>query len=581
MPLSNLIKKAMAFAVTILCSLTSIGLVGSTKSKENPPMMHDSLYASWVATAYNALPNNPDIELCLDGFYAPVYFSNLRTNFGTNRFGTCAFVAMGMLLSFYDTYWDDSIVPDAYEVAARSYGDPINGSVDSPGSSDSALEMTDYTTFDQYMSSGVPALEGSRLDAKLISMAMSYSITVKQDVNEAGLDYSGMYSLFQYYLYTYRGFSPYELGFIAETGTGTGQARSESVRDFAIEKVSEGIPVLLSVGTDYSQITGRHAVIAYDYDDGNDLLYCHMGWGPKATHVTIESFGYTSYNSAFSLAVRTSHNCSNNYKKIDQWENTISTHCACRFAAPYDIKAVDWHRNEEPGFEWSCVDKEGWFGDFIKYDLNILNCSNETINNGEKKWALKWQEKISSQGAYDTFNQSPVSVTMSVEYDDGYHNISSISRSATFPWITDFSGAHNVHPGDYAYSPNTPMTTAEATHNIDGLSFKTNRKGVYEESDMVSLLYAGSGFNDSYIKYSNFPDGDSVIGVDFGIRLWEGTNATHGLSIDYYDGSSWQVGPDLLGSDYDIAGSNGAVRWIHHSFGTPVSAFVRPRIMAT
>lgn len=76
--------------------------------------MHDSLYDSWVAAAYNALPDNPDIEPCLDGFYAPVYFSNLRSNFGTNRFGTCAFVAMGMLLSFYDTYWDDSIVPSAY-----------------------------------------------------------------------------------------------------------------------------------------------------------------------------------------------------------------------------------------------------------------------------------------------------------------------------------------------------------------------------------------------------------------------------------------------------------------------------------
>ena len=56
MPLSNLAKKAMAFAVTILCSLASIGVGGPAKPKETPPTMHDSLYDSWVATAYNALP---------------------------------------------------------------------------------------------------------------------------------------------------------------------------------------------------------------------------------------------------------------------------------------------------------------------------------------------------------------------------------------------------------------------------------------------------------------------------------------------------------------------------------------------
>ena len=392
MTFRNLIKKALPFAVAALCSLVSLGVHEPAEPNENRPLMHDSLYDSWVATAYNALPDNPDIEPCLDGFYAPVYFSNLRSNFGTNRFGTCAFVSMAMLLSFYDTYWDDAFVPDAYEVAASSEEHPIKGSIDSPGSSSSLSQVESYASFSDYKANGVPSLAGSYLDAKLISMAMSCIITVNQDGNEAGLDFSGMYSLFQYYLYTYRGFSPYELGFIAEIGTGTGQARSESVRDFAIEKVSEGIPVLLSVGTDYASTTGRHAVIAYDYDEANDLLYCHMGWGPKATHVTIESFGYASYNSAFSLAVRTQHFHTGNYKRVIN-EQVLDSHCACEFAVPYDIKSIDWYRNDEPGFEWSCLNEEKWTGDFIRFYLSFTGYTGGSEETAEKRWKVPWNKK--------------------------------------------------------------------------------------------------------------------------------------------------------------------------------------------
>lgn len=573
MPLSNPTKKAMAFAVTILCSLASVGVGDSMKPKENPPMMHDSLYDSWVATAYNALPNDPDIDPCLDGFYAPVYFSNLRSNFGTNRFGTCAFVAMGMLLSFYDTYWDDSIVPSAYEAVATSAGDPVNGSIDSPGSCDS-LPIIGNSNASYYLNTIVPQNDGVYLDMKLMTLASDYQVAFNADTSETGLDYSGMYSLFQYYLYTYRGFSPYELGFIAETGTGAGQARSESVRDFAIEKVSEGIPVLLSVGTDYASTTGRHAVIAYDYDEDNDLLYCHMGWGPKATHVTIESFGYTSYNSAFSLAVRTQHSHTDNYKKVISGY-CLSSHCACEFAAPYDIRNVDWYRNEEPGFEWSCVDNEKWAGDFLKYEISIPGCMDydEAV---EKRWSVPWILKNNTENQ-NTFiyDSSTILVTVNALYDNDYYNLSSIERSASFSGPTDFSGAHNVHPGDYAFSPNSPAQTGTTDHSVDGFSFKTSRKGVYEDQDqgMVSLFYAGSWFDDAYIQYHNFPQGDAVIGLDIGIRLWEDTNAAHGLSIEYYDVNSQPVSADLLDDAYGISGSDGDACWVHYSFGAPVSAF--------
>ena len=574
MTFRDLIKKALPFAVAALCSIVSLGVHEPAEPNESRPLMHDSLYDSWVATAYNALPDNPDIEPCLDGFYAPVYFSNLRSNFGTNRFGTCAFVAMGMLLSFYDTYWDDSIVPSAYEVVATSTGDPVNGSIDSPGSCESA-SLIGNSNVGYYLSTIVPNNDGAYLDMRLMTLADYYFMEFPGlDENVTGLDYSGMYSLFQYYRYSYMGFSTSDIGFIAETGTGTGQARSESVRDFAIEKVSEGIPVLLSVGTDYASTTGRHAVIAYDYDEGNDLLYCHMGWGPKATHVTIESFGYTSYNSAFSLAVNTQHSHTDNYKRVISGY-VLDSYCACRFAAPYDIKNVDWYRNDEAGFEWSCIDKERWVGDFVSYNLTIVG-SRSQATTYEKRWAIEWQDRISANTTYGfIYNESSVSVSIGAEYEDDYYQISDISRSATFPRITEFEGAHNVHPADYGFSSAAPTTPTPVSHSLEGGTFglDTVRKDTNYDDGMLNVMYAGGGHSDAYIEYHT-EEGVSILGVDFAVRFWDDTNATHFFRLEYYEDYDWNIAADLLDTGYGIAGSDGSLRWVHHSFNKPVEAFM-------
>lgn len=575
MTFRNLIKKALPFAVAALCSLVPLGVHDPAEPNENRPLMHDSLYDSWVATTYNALPDNPEIDPCLDGFYAPVYFSNLRSNFGTNRFGTCAFVAMGMLLSFYDAYWDDSIVPSTYEVYAISSGDPINGSIDSPGSL-SSLPLIGNSNESNYLSTIVPQNDGVFLDMKLMTLASDYQVDFDADTtSKTGLDYSGMYSLFQYYLYTYRGFSPYELGLIAETGAGAGQARSESVRGFAIEKVSEGIPVLLSVGTDYASTTGRHAVIAYDYDEANDLLYCHMGWGPKATHVTIESFGYTSYNSAFSLAVRTQHSHSQKYRQVISGY-CLSSQCACEFANPYDIETVDWYRNEEPGFEWSCLNEEKWTGDFIRFYLSFTGYTGGSEETAEKRWKVPWNKKHdTSQPNTSIYDSQSVSVTVNAEYENDYESRYCTQKTASFPWITDFEGAHNVHPADYGFSSAAPTTPTSASHSLEGGAFEleTERKDTNYQDGMLNLMYAGQNHSEAYIMY-RVEEGVSILGVDFAVRFWDDTSATHFFNLEYYEDYDWNIGADLLDPIYDIAGSNGSVRWIHYSFDRPVEAFL-------
>ena len=48
----------------------------------------------------------------LDNYFSTIYFDNLNYNLGENVKGSCGYVAIGMYLSYLDTYWDDDIISE-------------------------------------------------------------------------------------------------------------------------------------------------------------------------------------------------------------------------------------------------------------------------------------------------------------------------------------------------------------------------------------------------------------------------------------------------------------------------------------
>ena len=69
--------------------------------------------------------NNLDIGM---NFYSDfyTYFVDLDSNFGNNSEtqATCGYVALAMLFTYYDTYLNDSIVPESYDVCGDSSSSP-------------------------------------------------------------------------------------------------------------------------------------------------------------------------------------------------------------------------------------------------------------------------------------------------------------------------------------------------------------------------------------------------------------------------------------------------------------------------
>lgn len=195
----------------------------------------------------------------MDDFYAPTYFKNLQSNFGRNAKGSCGYVATGMLLSFWDTYWDDDIIDEKYDQKSLLKTETFDYSADSPGL---AMEPDNVAKVDNatYHSNVFP-LSDRYFQFLLISMGNSlYGTSAGSYV----MNYDNYSRLFDHYVYDYKGYSRDDVEVIKE---------STDVRKKAIDLIKQGIPVKLGIG--------GHAVVAYDYDEQNDDIYCHFGWGVR------------------------------------------------------------------------------------------------------------------------------------------------------------------------------------------------------------------------------------------------------------------------------------------------------------
>lgn len=279
----------------------------------------------------NKIKNTPtyydnDDPIALTNNFASYYFYNLDENFGNNLVGSCGYVAMAMLLSYYDTYWDDNMIEDRFDENENLINYNLSNTTSSPGIKKDNPTVT-YPNVDYYS-------ELIRLSNEINNCFHPYLICYA----ETTLNYykekntypcmmlaNDFIPLLSKYLYENRNYSQSDI--IIESFS-----EGDILDDFVIPRVKVGIPVVLyMLSTD-----GFHYVIAYDYNEDLDAVYCHFGWHEYFedgkicyfNHIRLSSASnYFSYWSAFALDINTTHNCSNNYLDITSEE----TYCPCYF----------------------------------------------------------------------------------------------------------------------------------------------------------------------------------------------------------------------------------------------------------
>ena len=344
-----LLTSSFAFAEEIQDSNIELINVG------NPILLEDELSGPIIDSSEFHAQMKPATELYsgdeiifqTDKF-ASYYFCDLKNYFGYNTHGSCGYVAVAMLLSYYDTYLDDEIIEnenDSFDAAGIlsaldlsninnvSPGIKRESDILCPGTTLKALNCGGYWSViennaDEYFHLYLIKLAEEKFNMYHDTYAILEECGISVPTNSTTPCASMMLhqkSVIEAYLYEVKGYTEEEVSL---------EYTSVDVRNFAINKIKCGQPVLLLLGSP----NGFHFVVAYDLDDkdtmdnSDDEIYAHYGWSgvtnankeyKNAVHINIDTDEYPWLISAMALNFTIPHNCAFNYTMGEE------TYCSC------------------------------------------------------------------------------------------------------------------------------------------------------------------------------------------------------------------------------------------------------------
>lgn len=342
---------------------------------------------------------SPSIYKELD--YQSRFFRNLISNKPSNYDGVCGYTAISMLLSYYDNYANSSIISSQYETGCVSsfLGSTNDNSDDyeSPGVKDDYVSAQNYyryleqeeykighyvyneygeivgmdDTYKLAYENGILDYLNANIDSgsflgKLFSIAVDngcYNTHTDTDPYLTGIGTN--YNILSTVLSDYLSQLPESLNLSMYSGavtSNTSQERSR-IRSEIISSIQSGRPVVVggnftyydSPISDSNKVYG-HAVVAYEYDEENDIIYCNMGYDRFGTiknvsnqhqaHANMDDFFNIQISDYYGINIDsdTAHSHSKKYSI----SGSISKICSCELDShvhnyKYECYDVDKH----------------------------------------------------------------------------------------------------------------------------------------------------------------------------------------------------------------------------------------------
>ena len=261
--------------------------------------------------------------------FANQYFRNL-TYHGLNEKGTCGYIAIGMFLSYYDTFWDDNIIPENYDRVATIDGEYSYDR--SPGIFDErSTNQSDYNndfTYKSYMKS-----QTNSLHSYLISIGETLGYVGNSMNYSFGLEFEEVYNVLMKYGETNTAVNKDNFTYMYGYNANGDEKGNDQIRQKIIYYAKMGWPVIVGlqgyVTEKGSGSLARHVIVVYDYDEETDSLYGHFGWGAGYTHTNIygaaSSYTFTDTVGYIVGRFKNSHSHSNNY--VVSSDETL---CSCQ-----------------------------------------------------------------------------------------------------------------------------------------------------------------------------------------------------------------------------------------------------------
>lgn len=272
------------------------------------------------------VPITPNLPLSTHSYstnktFSKFYFSNLLNNLPANYDGICGYTAISMLMSYYDTYWNNNFIDNVYSNNQQTpYITDLNDMVntyDSPGVRDQYISLSNYVSdnfSDAQKENGILNwIDANKNAGTFLGFLLDLSVTegiqktnyynTGSYLTKIGVNYDIMVGLLTEYVntLTFEDVSIIELGSLPAIS-------NLSIRDQIIHYLNMGIPLCVG-GSSYKDVNGNnsydedldiktgHEVVAYEYDESTNKIYCHLGW--KSRMGTIRAGYANSYQSNF------------------------------------------------------------------------------------------------------------------------------------------------------------------------------------------------------------------------------------------------------------------------------------------
>lgn len=447
-----------------------------------------------LAPTYEIQNANSDNILITD-YFAPYYFSNLNGRFGNNVKGSCTYVAVDMLLSYYDSFWVDDFLPEKYDGQNVFVDEAVLDATESPGSKNEAdIEVNPYgLSGEEYyylvneysddivhfdlLSRGIEKLDLYDENTKVLSLG-----TFLKDVRDVIYDYLDESTTLSR--------DDIKIGFENSDPT--------KMRETIIEKVKQGIPVIVDAA---APLGGAHSFVAYDYDEEHDEIYCNAGWYNESTyHISMADLGYTGLQEIMYFEPTIEHETCLNYSRYDEYGDVVEI-CACSSMIPTEIEISNNYLDVNPTFKWNSLIKEKWSEkDNLYHTLSILRSNryeafqiDDIFDNKYTLTSQEWKNVINDVADPSYYVYITIGSDTYPYWDDYYCLVSFREpnryglRSSFLPQDWGFEGryyfSNELNSSSVASDPDRMYTTV--TQNELTINTERLRCGYIEESYIV------------------------------------------------------------------------------------------------
>ena len=447
-----------------------------------------------LAPTYEIQNANSD-NIFITDYFAPYYFSNLNGRFGNNVKGSCTYVAVDMLLSYYDSFWVDDFLPEKYDGQNVFVDEAVLDATESPGSKNEAdIEVNPYgLSGEEYyylvneysddivhfdlLSRGIEKLDLYDENTKVLSLG-----TFLKDVRDVIFDYLDESTTLSR--------DDIKIGFENSDPT--------KMRGTIIEKVKQGIPVIVDAA---APLGGAHSFVAYDYDEEHDEIYCNAGWYNESTyHISMADLGYTGLQEIMYFEPTIEHETCLNYSRYDEYGDVVEI-CACSSMIPTEIEISNNYLDVNPTFKWNSLIKEKWSEkDNLYHTLSILRSNryeafkiDDIYDNEYTLTSQEWKNVINDVADPSYYVYITIGSDTYPYWDDYYCLVSFREpnryglRSSFLPQDWGFEGryyfSNELNSSSVASDPDRMYTTV--TQNELTINTERLRCGYIEESYIV------------------------------------------------------------------------------------------------